>query len=161
MQTAEGALTEVHSILQRMRDLAVQAANTGSQDTRRPRPRRRPRSTQLNAEIDRIGNTTTFGEQKLLDGTFGTGRSAVDTAAATATAPAHGCVDAHRSGRRPSPRQRVAVAARHLRDGAAPYADGDRRTRSTPAVSTGRRRLPSWSTATVTVDSRRQRRRRR
>src|ERR1700755_2635476 len=33
VQTAEGALTEVHSILQRMRDLSVQAANTGSQDT--------------------------------------------------------------------------------------------------------------------------------
>src|ERR1700761_7141177 len=33
VQTAEGALTEVHSILQRMRDLAVQASNGGSQDT--------------------------------------------------------------------------------------------------------------------------------
>ena len=36
VQTAEGAMTEVHSILQRMRDLAVQAANTGSQDTTGP-----------------------------------------------------------------------------------------------------------------------------
>ena len=51
VQTAEGALNEVHSMLQRMRDLAVQAANSTSQDTaRRPpeshraRPRRSPRS---------------------------------------------------------------------------------------------------------------------
>ena len=44
VQTAEGALTEVHAILQRMRDLAVQAAND-SQQRRRPGATSRPRST--------------------------------------------------------------------------------------------------------------------
>jgi flagellin len=69
-QTAEGALTEVHAILQRMRDLAVQASNTGSQDV----PATTAANTefsQLNSELDRIGNTTSFGKTKLLDGTFG------------------------------------------------------------------------------------------
>ena len=53
VQTAEGALTEVHAILQRMRDLAVQAAQR-LQQRRGPRRRSRPRSTQLAAELDRI-----------------------------------------------------------------------------------------------------------
>ena len=53
VQTAEGALTEVHSILQRMRDLAVQAATTAPTGHRRPRPPPRPRSTSLAAELDR------------------------------------------------------------------------------------------------------------
>ena len=69
-QTAEGALSEVHSILQRMRDLSVQSANSGSQDTG-ARAAAQTEVTQLNSELDRIGNTTKFGGQKLLDGTFG------------------------------------------------------------------------------------------
>src|SRR5882672_3777558 len=60
VQTAEGALTEVHSILQRMRDLSVQAANTGSQDTD-ARQAAQTELTQLNSELDRIGKTTSFG----------------------------------------------------------------------------------------------------
>jgi flagellin len=68
VQTAEGALTEVHSILQRMRDLSVQAANTGSQDTT-ARTAAQTEFTQLNAELNRIGSTTKFGSQQLLAGT--------------------------------------------------------------------------------------------
>jgi len=71
VQTAEGALNEVHSILQRMRDLAVQASNTGSQDAT-ARAAASTEFTQLSAELDRIGNTTKFGSSNLLDGTFGT-----------------------------------------------------------------------------------------
>ena len=70
VQTAEGALSEVHSILQRMRDLSVQAANAGSQDTT-ARTAAQTEFTQLKAEIDRIGSTTSFGNTKLLDGSFG------------------------------------------------------------------------------------------
>jgi len=67
VQTAEGALSEVHSILQRMRDLAVQASNTGSQDTT-ARTAAQTELTQLNLELDRIGSTTRFGGQTLLNG---------------------------------------------------------------------------------------------
>ena len=70
VQTAEGALTEVHSILQRMRDLSVQAANSGSQDVV-AREAAQTELTNLNSELDRIGKTTSFGASKLLDGTFG------------------------------------------------------------------------------------------
>ncbi|WP_432978673.1 flagellin [Dactylosporangium sp. CA-233914] len=66
VQTAEGALTETHSILQRMRDLSVQAASTGSQDSD-ARYAAQTEFQQLNAELDRIANTTAFGGQKLLD----------------------------------------------------------------------------------------------
>ena len=70
VQTAEGALTEVHSILQRMRDLGVQAANSGSQDLT-ARQAAQTELSQLNSELDRIGKTTSFGASKLLDGSFG------------------------------------------------------------------------------------------
>jgi flagellin len=70
VQTAEGALSEVHSILQRMRDLAVQASNTGSQDAD-ARTAAQTEFDQLKTEIDRIGNTTKFGSTKLLDGSLG------------------------------------------------------------------------------------------
>ena len=56
---------EVHSILQRMRDLAVQAVTTRNDAAAAANIR--PRSTSLNAELDRIGSTTAFGT-KLLDG---------------------------------------------------------------------------------------------
>jgi flagellin len=68
VQTAEGALTETHSILQRMRDLAVQSSSTGSQDTD-ARTATQTEFTQLNAELDRISSTTAYGGQKLLDAT--------------------------------------------------------------------------------------------
>ena len=70
VQTAEGALTEVHSMLNRMRDLAVQAANTGSQDIN-ARNAAQTELAQLREEIDRIAGTTSFGGQKLLNGDFG------------------------------------------------------------------------------------------
>jgi flagellin len=68
-QTAEGALNEVHSILQRMRDLAVQASNTGSLDANATGAAQ-AEFTALNQELDDISNTTKFGAQNLLDGTF-------------------------------------------------------------------------------------------
>ena len=66
IQTAEGALNETHAILQRMRELAVQAAN----DTNADLDRREIQNelNQLTSEINRIGNTTEFNTQKLLSG---------------------------------------------------------------------------------------------
>jgi flagellin len=68
VQTAEGALNEVHSMLQRMRDLAVQAAN-GSQDATALSAADSEFSA-LSSEIDRISTSTKFGSTNLLDGTF-------------------------------------------------------------------------------------------
>uniref|UniRef100_UPI0004C2203E flagellin N-terminal helical domain-containing protein n=1 Tax=Spirillospora albida TaxID=58123 RepID=UPI0004C2203E len=68
-QTAEGALTETHSILQRMRDLAVQSANGGSQDQASQKAADKE-FQELKKELTRIANTTSFGSQKLLDGTY-------------------------------------------------------------------------------------------
>ena len=70
VQTAEGALNEVHSMLNRMRDLAVQAANTGANDAT-ARGAAQQELVQLRDEIDRIGNTTAFGDTKLLNGSYG------------------------------------------------------------------------------------------
>lgn len=70
VQTADGALTEVDSILQRMNDLAVQASNTGSQDTT-ARQAAQTELDQLNTDLNNIGSQTQFGQSKLLDGTFG------------------------------------------------------------------------------------------
>jgi flagellin len=66
IQTAEGALNEVHSILQRMRELAVQATN----DTNTPddRAELQKEVQQLKDEIDRIANNTEFNTKKLLNG---------------------------------------------------------------------------------------------
>jgi flagellin len=64
-QTAEGALTETHAILQRMRDLSVQASNGGSQDTD-AKAAAQTEFSQLQSELDRIAKTTSFGGQKLL-----------------------------------------------------------------------------------------------
>jgi flagellin len=69
VQTAEGALTETHAILQRMRDLAVQASNGGSQDTD-AQSAANTEFGQMQTELDRIANTTSFGGQKLLDGSY-------------------------------------------------------------------------------------------
>jgi flagellin len=70
VQTAEGALTEVHSMLQRIRDLVVQAANTASNDSA-ARTAAQNEIDALRDEIDRIAQTTSFGAQALLDGSFG------------------------------------------------------------------------------------------
>ncbi|GAA2695984.1 MULTISPECIES: flagellin [Actinosynnema] len=66
VQTADGALNESAEILQRMRDLSVQAANGGSQDTN-ARAAAQTEFGQLQKELDRIAKTTSFGGQKLLD----------------------------------------------------------------------------------------------
>ncbi|MGY2127637.1 flagellin N-terminal helical domain-containing protein [Blastococcus sp. SYSU DS0617] len=68
VQTAEGALTETHAILQRMRDLAVQSAN-GSNDTD-SRSALNAEATALKDELTRIADKTTFNNVKLLDGSF-------------------------------------------------------------------------------------------
>jgi len=66
IQTAEGALNETHSILQRMRELAVQSANGTNTDA--DRSRIQDEINQLADEINRIGNTTEFNTQKLING---------------------------------------------------------------------------------------------
>ncbi|MGE5581928.1 MAG: flagellin [Bacillota bacterium] len=66
IQTAEGALTETHSILQRMKELAVQASNDTY--TANDRQEMQKEIDQLKSEIDRIGNTTSFNNKTLLDG---------------------------------------------------------------------------------------------
>ncbi len=68
VQTAEGALNEVHDMLQRMNELATKAAN----DTNQTEDRNYIQS-EINAlatEISRVAQTTTFNQQSLLDGTF-------------------------------------------------------------------------------------------
>lgn len=66
IQTAEGALNETHSILQRMRELAVQAANDTL--TSQDRSYIQLEIDQLKEEVDRISTTTQFNKKKLLDG---------------------------------------------------------------------------------------------
>lgn len=68
VQTAEGALNETHSILQRMNELATQAAN--GTNTSVDRSAIRAELNQLTSEIDRIQSTTQFNTMNLLDGTF-------------------------------------------------------------------------------------------
>ncbi len=70
IQTAEGALNETHSILQRMRELGVQAGNDTNTATDRSEIQKE--INQLSSEINRIGNTTEFNNQKLLNATDGT-----------------------------------------------------------------------------------------
>jgi flagellin len=69
-QTAEGAMTESSSILQRMRDLSLQSANgsNGADD----RAALQKEVGALQQELTRIAETTSFGSKNLLDGTFGT-----------------------------------------------------------------------------------------
>ena len=68
VQTAEGALNETHSILQRMNELATQAAN--GTNTTVDRSAIKAELDQLTSEIDRIQSTTQFNTMHLLDGTF-------------------------------------------------------------------------------------------
>ncbi|MEK3790871.1 flagellin [Paenibacillus sp. FSL R7-0204] len=66
IQTAEGALNETHSILQRVRELAVQSANGTNTDS--DRKSIQDEVNQLADEINRIGNTTEFNTQSLING---------------------------------------------------------------------------------------------
>ena len=68
VQTAEGALTETHSILQRMRDLAVQSANDSNDADSRSAIN--AEATALKSELTRIADKTTFNNVALLDGSF-------------------------------------------------------------------------------------------
>ena len=68
IQTAEGALNEAHSILQRMNELATQAAN--DTNTSADRGAIKKEIDALTAEIDRIASTTQFNTMNLLDGKF-------------------------------------------------------------------------------------------
>ena len=67
-QTAEGAMEEVTNMLQRMRELAVQAANGTMNDSDRSSLDSEVQA--LKTEIDRVASTTQFNNQNLLDGTF-------------------------------------------------------------------------------------------
>jgi len=68
MQTSEGAMEEVTSILQRMRELAVQSVNGTNNNS--DRVALNDEVTQLKVEIDRIAKTTQFNNQAVLDGSF-------------------------------------------------------------------------------------------
>ena len=86
IQTAEGALQESHSILQRMRELTIQAAN--GTETDEDRGNIQDEITQLQDELDRISETTEFNTMKLLDGSLNGGGSNV-----TAAGPKFGIYD--------------------------------------------------------------------
>ena len=68
VQTAEGALAEVHDMLQRMNELAVQSANGTNMS--KDRAYLDAEVTQLKSEINRVKDSTTFNEQNLLTGSF-------------------------------------------------------------------------------------------
>jgi flagellin len=87
VQTAEGAFNEVHSMLTRMRELSVQAANEGSNDAEAIAAAQ-AEYVALSTEIDHISDETTFGSTNLLDGTytakeFQVSQTAGDTVAVT------------------------------------------------------------------------------
>ncbi|GHE14329.1 flagellin N-terminal helical domain-containing protein [Klenkia taihuensis] len=69
VQTAEGALAETTSILQRMRDLSVQASNDGGLSTA-AKGNLQAEINQLNSELNRIASSTSFNGKKLLDGSY-------------------------------------------------------------------------------------------
>ena len=90
IQTAEGGLNETHSILQRMRELAIQGANDTLTDT--DRGAIASELTSLKNEVDRIANTTEFNTKKLLNGGMST---ALDGAARS-------CINGEVARRRPT-----------------------------------------------------------
>jgi flagellin len=92
-QIADGALGTVQNILQRMRTLAVQASNTGTQDTDAVKATQ-AEVVKLQSQLDNIGNQTMFGGTKLLDGnyngTFQVGANNGDTLSLDLTKQADG-----------------------------------------------------------------------
>nr|WP_010196998.1 flagellin [Bacillus sp. m3-13] len=82
IQTAEGALNETHDILQRMRELANQSSNGTATDS--DRTAMQDELNQLTSEVNRIGNTTEFNTQKLLNGGVGSSDGAKITNATSA-----------------------------------------------------------------------------
>lgn len=83
IQTAEGALSETHSILQRVRELSVQSAN--GTNTEEDRKALQSEVSQLKSEIDRIGDTTEFNTKKLLNGALKTAGASVGQDSTTGT----------------------------------------------------------------------------
>jgi len=88
IQTAEGALNETHSILQRMRELAVQSANGTTTDS--DRGNIQDELNQLTSEINRVGNTTEFNTQKVLNGGIGSNDGSKITKATSAAVTGSG-----------------------------------------------------------------------
>ncbi|MEW4280553.1 flagellin [Priestia megaterium] len=84
IQTAEGALTETHDILQRMKELSTQAAN--DTNTADDRGEIQKEINQLTSEVNRIANTTEFNTKKVLDG----GKSGATTSTGGAAGAASG-----------------------------------------------------------------------
>lgn len=83
VQTAEGALNETTSILQRMRELSVQASNDTATDS--DRKAMQSETDQLKSEIDRISTTTEFNTKKLLDGSLASAATSQGTVANSST----------------------------------------------------------------------------
>lgn len=84
VQTAEGALNETHSILQRMRELAVQSSSDTNTDADRAGIQKEV--DQLLSEVDRIGNATEFNTRKLLNGGASVSGTVADTDGTEGTA---------------------------------------------------------------------------
>ncbi|MEK3719069.1 flagellin N-terminal helical domain-containing protein [Paenibacillus sp. FSL H8-0034] len=82
IQTAEGAMSTTHNILQRMRELSVQSANDTSTDSDRQQLQKEVE--QLKSEIDRVAYTTEFNTKKLLNGSLTTTKLLQGTKANTA-----------------------------------------------------------------------------
>lgn len=85
IQTAEGALNEVHSMLQRMGELAVQASN--DTNTNEDRQALQKEIAQIISEVDKVADTTEFNTMKLLDGTFANQATGNNNGGGTITNP--------------------------------------------------------------------------
>ena len=91
VQTAEGALTEVHDMLNRMVELATQSAN-GTYDNTTDRAQMQKEVNQLLSEIDRIADSSNFNGINLLDGTLGLNKDAFSFSDAAATSASGGTI---------------------------------------------------------------------
>ncbi len=96
VQTAEGALTEVHDMLNRMVELATQSAN-GTYDNTTDRAQMQKEVNQLLSEIDRIADSSNFNGINLLDGTLGLNTDAFSFEDAAAVQATDGTVDISRA----------------------------------------------------------------
>ncbi len=92
VQTAEGALTEVHDMLNRMVELATQSAN-GTYDNTTDRAQMQKEVNQLLSEIDRIADSSNFNGINLLDGSLGLNKEAFSISDAAAVTATDGTVD--------------------------------------------------------------------
>ncbi len=92
VQTAEGALTEVHDMLNRMVELATQSAN-GTYDDTTDRKQMQKEVNQLLEEIDRIADSSNFNGINLLDGSLGLNTDAFEIGASTGYTPAAAATD--------------------------------------------------------------------